>query len=522
MIGIAAALVLTTASASSAIQVTVDTNRATQPSFDTRFAGVGWETDAYLYQAGLSQKTEFRQAARNLAPAWLRVGGISADWVNYTGTRPQRPLSWWPTTDSEFSMQTMMDLFDFCNSTGFDLVLDLSELYGRNCSHGAGNTTCTGAWDTSNLKGLLAWLAAHPGAASRGRLRAVELGNELTRGLHITMPQQIEDYRALMGAIGDAWRADPAVAPPVSGPSTDICDGTSLDFMRSVEPLAAFNYHSYPARGCPSAQNYYGQVLSPSWLRRGVWQRDQHANASLCAAQWRSLGLGQRGTALRVTETNSCFAIQGASMSSFANTFWYVASLGQMAQAGVSMHSRWNMASGPFALLLPSTDKGAVITTAADYWVAALHKRTVGRGPVLNASVAGDDDTPVLAYAHCSGSAGQSGAVYAPGAVTLMLVNTNNASEETVSFSGVSSATPRHQWILTAPDGPDGPMYAGNATILNDQASPLALGADGSLPGLAPVVVAHSASMIMPPLSVAFVVLQGATASACMQDAGRG
>lgn len=264
--------------------------------------------------------------------------------------------SYWPYKDRIFSSSDMDVLLNFTESSGFDLVFDVNELYGRKCG-GPQNWTCSGSWDSSNTKYLLEWFRDHPKRTLSGRLQGVEMGNELTRSLHINMSTNIRDYRELSKVFDSVWGSattSDASRPELQGPSTDMCDETSAAFMEGTRPfLQAFNYHSYPARACKNHSQYYEEMFSPTWLRQSVWLNDLHANASECWRQWQSTGLQQAGVALQLTETNSCYDMDGPDMVGFANAFFYVASLGQTSAAGLRMHSRWNLYSQHFGYLQP-------------------------------------------------------------------------------------------------------------------------------------------------------------------------
>ena len=101
--------------------------------------------------------------------------------------------AYWPYKDRSLGSDQISLLLNFTEKTGIDLVLDLNELYGRTCG-GPNNWTCSGAWDSSNTVALLEWFRDNPSRAARGRLVGIEMGNELTRSLHIDMDTNINDY----------------------------------------------------------------------------------------------------------------------------------------------------------------------------------------------------------------------------------------------------------------------------------------------------------------------------------------
>jgi hypothetical protein len=500
-----------------------------QPAHEERFLSVGWEVAQLVNEAPFLNSSAFAKAASYLQPGFLRVGGISADFMEYEYLDPGLG-GWWPSRDYQFVGSKVREMLMFANQTGLSLLWDLNELFGRNCSTGPYNITCIGDWNTSNTQLLLNWMSESPDWVATGNLIGLELGNEVTRSHHLEMPQQIADYGQFRDMVSKAWaKAPPGSQLPISGPSTDICDSTSEAFMIGTKPyLDAFNYHSYPGGGCANAANYYSMMLSPQWLRQRVWWNDHHANASVCASQWRSTGLAANGVHLQMTETNSCYDMAGPPMTGIANTFWYVSSLGQLAQAGLRMHSRWNMVSDHFGFLALPQSPGQPWQAASDFWFAIAYKRAVGGGAVFNATAAVGgmgDDSPVLAYAHCSGGLGplgagrQGGPAYPAGSITLMMVNVANTSSAAVAVTQggrAISQSPRLEWIFTGVPLPNQPAYATNRTSLNAAPSPLQLNVDGSIPDMSPRrVEAGGPDIELPPLSAAIVVLEAAGFDAC-------
>lgn len=482
------------------------------------------------------------------APATVRVGGITADWVRYVlaaapDRSPGAPAAaphgvsapFWPTAPENLTLAQFDTLLAFANASGLAIVFDLSELYGRDC-HWNNTTQCVGEWDISNVSAFLQYL--HDAAVVNGTrnatspLVAFELGNELTRSGHLNTTTNAADVLRLGRIIADMWLDQPTARPPFFAPSTDICDASSEYLMSSMVGsgglVSGFSFHSYPGL---NGSHLLTQLLDAGWLRQTLYLGDPHANASVCVAQWRNLtgagggagssgggvGVGAGPTAfqLLLTETNSGYQAPSGVTNAFINGMFYVASLGQLAQTGVSLHARWSLLGGPwpnaFALI---TANGSRWDVASDFFVAVVHKRAVGT-VVLNASTGPDD--PVLAYAQCATSAygGHSGAV------ALLAVNPS-AVAATLQVVGVATTVPRWEWVLTA--GPAGAALGNVSTTtpcLNGCTvwPPLRIGEDGSLPagGLMPALITSGdgGTVTLPPQSQSIMVLSDAGAAAC-------
>ena len=145
-----------------------------------------------------------RRALRHLSPGILRLGGITADWVQYQ-LKPPAPSptgqlgGYWPVQERNLTAAKIQGLLSFVSAIEFDLVFDLNELHGRDCQLNSSchpNCTCTGPWDSSNARELLQWF--HRDYAARdSKVYGFELGNELTRSHHITMEENVEDVQHL-------------------------------------------------------------------------------------------------------------------------------------------------------------------------------------------------------------------------------------------------------------------------------------------------------------------------------------
>lgn len=106
----------------------------------------------------------FVTAFSHLAPAVIRVGGITADWAYYEGfDQPHHPArivdrdeedtarskrvitltrsarstarvrtrGYWPTSEFNLTFATFMQLHDFAAASGLSLMFDLNELHGE-------------------------------------------------------------------------------------------------------------------------------------------------------------------------------------------------------------------------------------------------------------------------------------------------------------------------------------------------------------------------------------------------------
>ena len=141
-----------------AVRVTIDLSRVSAWSAPA-LVSQAWESWAALFQYPevLTDDT-VTAVASHLAPAVLRVGGITADFVHYAtaAADPVRAThtysaprgrsaahhatggaggpGFWPTAPLNLTASRFSALRAFAKKTGLALLFDLSELGGRNCS----------------------------------------------------------------------------------------------------------------------------------------------------------------------------------------------------------------------------------------------------------------------------------------------------------------------------------------------------------------------------------------------------
>jgi hypothetical protein len=458
---------------------------------DPRFVSHQSETFISLSMASSFTDPRFVRAASHLAPATLRVGGTSADFVNYTLDYQRVHYPCVPNHDYpfpmypglNFSLYALEAIVNFSVAAGFTLMLDVNELTGRDC-HGG---TCTNTtWDTRSLRAFLSHIR-DAGLA----VDALEMGNELWGGRG---PFVAQDFFVLSALLDDVFGDAPG-RPALYGPGDD-CGPELFPIIASLPGRRGFSFHDYPL-------NRINDTLNASRLRT------VGSAASACLDAWNS-GPRAAGVGLWLTETASTYN-PIALLESFQEGFFTLVSIGAYARTGVARWARTQLTDAndagtggcfTFGLLHPHEDQW---DAAADYWVMALHQRVVGAG-VLNVSAPGGN-SPALVFCYCG---------VAPGTLAVAAVNVGATpvALSLVDGGGAPLRTaPRLEWVLTAPGG----NLSAPAPLLNGAAPPLRLQSDGSLPPMppAPVPAGGALELLLPPFSQAFFVLQAASAAAC-------
>lgn len=481
-----------------------------------KFASLGWEAQVCLNEylvPGALTDARFVRAASGLAPATVRIGGITGDWLRYVSSSPAFPLpspptaGYWPSAPENFTYAQFDTMLGFFAATNLSLMFMLSELYGRNCSApvpgcaSCAPNWCVGDWDTSNVRAFVQHIHDAglfiPGGT--GPLASFELGNELVG--HLPADVNVADITQMAAILDAVWADTPdALRPSLYAPSTDACSPAQLEIMANITRLArvkGFSYHAYPG------ESGLGPDALPSILLNSTWLRSEILRASgsyLCLDAWNA-GPRAAGLELLVTESSSSWnlPLPAPAQNSFLNGFFTIAELGQYAQTGVSLVARWAFAEpSPFGTLIYNAT-AAQWDAAHDYFLLAAYKRVVG-GAVLAAS--GDAATDALVYAYCGQA--RNGSV---------VITASNPGTADVGLAFAVPAAPRLEYVFTAPGG----NLSATTPILNgDAAAPLRLAADGSMPAMPAAYVAAGATVTVPARSQALFVLLDAALPACM------
>ena len=466
------------------------------------------------------QGDKLRYLAAQLAPANLRLGGSSASCVTYVLPGRTAPVPSWNTTgpckwgQHNLTMATWARVLDFVGAAGLQFTFDLNELAGRAChdqddpaiKHSA--SYCLGEWDPSNTRDFLQFIKQRNLTAG---LVALELGNELTRmkahwkGI-LTINQTIRDFHALSAVVDEVWVGKPR--PLLMGPASSVCvEEDVLHILRATAGvLGSYSFHSYEDG---SGASMWTDLANASWLRAhgpmgtSKWT---NGNTSACTAAIRTAAAEGIEPEVWLTETNSAYKNQPNGSNAFLDLYWYAASLGQYAAAGLTIHNYFTLTQGRLAMLGCGLDVGMCaedkLRPNPTYFYAVLHKRVVGTR-VLAVSTSEEAGGP-LVFAHCARSGGAGG-------VALMFVNPSR-SEVALSV-GLGRF---EQYSLTAP----GSDVNSSSVLLNGRLLTLtstrsARGAAHSLPPMNPVAHDAADDLLLPASSVGFAVFPRASLEAC-------
>jgi hypothetical protein len=420
-----------------------------------------------------------RRLARELAPAYLRLGGTDADRIYYD-------LSSTPVTQPPAPYRWLLTRALWEGAADFAGALDFQILFTLNA--GPGPRDASGRWLPDQADALLRY------AASRHDPVAVwELGNEVNAypivfNLTVSPVDYARDFAAAQTLISSltpgARLAGPASAYwPIVGEAYGLLPRFVAAAGDGVN-LVTWHYYPQQSRRCPARVRPAGVdvLLDADNLDEIDRWADQVATSVMAHSPAASVWLDETGNA-------QCGGEPGVS-DVFVSGFWWLDQLGKMARRGTPVVVRQSLVGANYGLLAADT-----LEPRPDYWNSVLWRRLMDHR-VLDASAhLAPADPPLRTYAHCTPAR--------PGAVTLVALNLAKTARsiDVPQFTGA-----REIYRLDATSLVD-PVLRLNGAALH-------AGADGAPPEMTPVVQ-DGGTIDIAPLSYLFIVFPAANAAAC-------
>ncbi len=341
----------------------------------------GWGNSSVI-NADL-QNPKLIEAARNLSPFFLRIGGSQADSIIYdfrsaANITGKNGTSFACNEKSQrcLTQARWANVLDFAEKCGARIVFTLAYLVhtrdvdGNNDQHD---------WDSTNARSLLEF-TANSKHGQLGTVYGFELGNELRHGGKAkNTTRMVIAYKKVRNIIEELWKNNP-IKPLIMGPA---CTGTS-EFNKLLETLGPYidiaTYHKYHGSGKDSSietrarkPGFYTHPMSNGGQSKSV--EKYMSNNSFPAQLWIGEGAmlynsGRHGV------TNS-----------FVGSLWFANLLGSLPKSHPLPHSvycRQALIGGYYELISHET-----LDPNPDYWVAYMWKRLVGTtaiGPILSSN----------------------------------------------------------------------------------------------------------------------------------------
>jgi len=430
-------------------------------------------------------RPKLRKLAAELAPAYLRIGGSTADKTFFDVGNA--PMTTPPGGYDELMTKAQWDsIADFATALDYEILFTLNV--------GPGTRGEDGNWDPTNARVLIEY--------TKDRQYPValwELGNEVNGFALLHGPSaalSAEQYaadmataRALVDELDpEVFLAGPSSAYwPLSGEQIPLMDEFLQKGGRLVDVVT---WHYYPQQSvrCPLAVRRAGPevMMQPENLDEVLVWADEVKSSMIARGSSAQMWLGESGNA-------QCGGEPGVS-DTFVGGFWWLDQLGLMARLGQRVVVRQTLSGSNYGMIDEDT-----LEPNPDYWNSLLWRRLMGT-VVLSADK--DAEDPMLrTYAHCTRS-GAPG--YAPGGVTVLLLNLDGGSAVDVELAAFGEGGFK-AFVMTS-DSLQGKRVMLNGTWLETTE-------DGTIPPLAPV---DTTSVVrIPPHAYAFVVAPEAGMTAC-------
>lgn len=431
--------------------------------------------------------------ARQLAPAYLRISGTAANNTYYD-------LSARPSATPPPGYNRVLTRRQWDAANRFAARAGMRVFFGVHS--GSGPRTADGAWSPDNARALLLYTAK-----KRYPLGALELGNEpnlwwVRAGLSssYTAASYARDVRAF-----EQLRRKVAPRAVDVGPGTVLGLRKRIDERpvgapgraalalgpeaRDVLPLlpknfyGAVNYHWYNAFStrCAIEPHLPSDPLAPAWLGLPVRGFDYVDALRDRYEPRRPIWLGETGSA-------ACGGQPGYS-DRFIETFFFLNQLGALSQRGVQVLVRQTLSGSDYGLIDDRT-----LEPNPDYWGSVLWRRLMGTRHLDLRARGGSPSVRI--YGACTPGT--------RGGVSMLALNSDRRASARLRLGGRGTSASLYQVTST--------NLRGRTVRLNGRVLKATRG--GRLPRLSPRRV-RSGTIVLPPVSYAYVVQPHAHARAC-------
>lgn len=426
-------------------------------------------------------RPRLRKLARELAPAFLRIGGSDADRVFYDMT--ENPIAEEELSEEfEFVLTAgqVDGIFEFAETLGLDVMFTLSA--------GRGARDDNDVWTPDMARRLLEYVTRNDYDVTLW-----ELGNEWDRftiilGLPATPEMAVADF-ATARKLLDEFYDDFQLGGPSSAYWPSIGELVEMyePFMQmgGGDSLDVVTWHYYPT------QSERGGILRTDPWEPGILLRPGHLDVALTWADEvaKHRDMHAPGTPIWLGESGHAqFGGQPGASDRFEGTFWWLDQLGALARRNVQVSVRQTLSGSNYGLIDDVT-----LDPRPDYWASVLWQRLMGER-VLDVTRSEVDDY-VRVYAHCTEGP--------PGAVAVLVINLLEDENVRLKVGGIESE--RKEIYTLSSDALDSADIMLNGTVLRDD--------DGAVPSLEPHITDGPADV--PPRAMAFVLYPFADVPAC-------
>ncbi|XP_047366033.1 heparanase-like [Vespa velutina] len=428
----------------------------------------------------------FINLARHLNPAFIRIGGTSADclFFNQTHTTSARIIS--PFDDQDISNFTITNM-DFESLYKFTIQSRLRMLFDLNVLIRYPN----GTWDDTNAQDIILF--------AKGSKMNLDwqLGNEPNSFHHvfnrtITAEQLAKDYyqlRNLLNKVG--YQKSFLVGPEVNhiGDSNKGQSYAEIFLEKDKDSINYVTWHQYYLNGHEAQVNDF---INPSTFYFLPMQID---------SMLKTIKKSRKSISMWLSETSSAYGGGAPGLSDrYIAGFLWLDKLGYSAKAGINVVIRQSLFGGYYAMIGPD------LLPNPDWWISVIYKQFVSE-KVLNI-LSPKSSEYIRIYAHCTPKASLINRVPA---ITIYGMNLDKSSAKIIIqgiFHRLNKNIKIFLYSLTS-DHLTSRNIRMNGEILKLQN-------DGKLPPFHPIIMNPTQIIILPPFSMVFMVIHGVHVPACI------
>lgn len=443
----------------------------------------GMNPNLYQYRPPTDlSNARLRKLAAALGPTYVRVSGTWANTTYFSDADGPAPATPPKGFNGVLTRKQWKNVIDFARAANAEVITSVAT--------SAGTRNAEGTWTTEQAQAFFSYtksiggnIAAsefmnEPNIAAIGGAPKGYNAAQYARDVAVFRPflKQAAPGALFLGP-GSVAESSSTVAPAMSGMLN------SEELLKATGPIYdAFSYHVYPA----VSQRCSGMSPATATTQEAALSEKLLARADEINAFYTSLrNRFEPGKPLWVTETADAACGGNPWASTFLDTFRYLDEHARLAQQSVQVVAHNTLAASDYGLVDENT-----FAPRPNYWAALLWRRLMGT-TVLKPSSAKAEGLHL--YAHCLSDV--------PGGVTLLAINSNRSSPQTLAVSKASE-----RYTLSASKLDD--------TRVDLNGKELKLAAGDSIPQLTGMPT-PSGSITLAPASITFLAIREARNASC-------
>lgn len=455
-----------------------------------KFLSFGLDTSLLRKMNELPVKQEkFINLARHLSPAYVRVGGTSADCLIFDENQivqssSEKILSPFDRQDiSNFTISgtDLLAIYNFAVKSKLRMIFDLNVLL-RNPD---------GSWNDTNTQKIITF------AKNQAMELDWQLGNEPNSfkyvfNVSISANELAKNYDRLRQLLDEAGYVDSIlVGPEVNhvGESSHRGEEYAETFLKSQRTTVNYaTWHQYYLNGREAVVKDFVNPLTFNWLPAQIKSMEEFIAAS------------GKNVSMWLSETSTAYGGGAPELSDrFVAGFLWLDKLGYSASAGLNVVTRQSLFGADYAMVSPN------LTPNPDWWVSVFYKQFVSE-KVLKL-LTPNNFGYVRLYAHCTPKEARIARVPA---VTIYGMNIDKISvhiDISELFVQSGKIVKIFFYSLTA-DNLQSSEIKLNSKVLK-------LRPNGDLPPFQSIILDPTDPVILPPYSMVFMIIHGIDIPAC-------